>query len=183
LRDQVSRAVGGVERGELLTSYISTALDFSASQVDELSWVDAAQALTTCLSVNANLRTLPFMRYPSKNKEVAYDYPGRLFYQYAHMIAKTYGWTLDAISSLDVDEALAFIQEVLIDDVHTHEWQWDLSEKSSGYDKQTKDYKHIPFQLPDWMVPIPPAPKVYKIPKVLIPVGNVVSYRPDAQPS
>ena len=184
LRDQVSKAVGGKERGDKLASYLSTALDFSAPDVDNLPWLDAAQALNEILLDNAQLRTLPFMRYPSKNSSPPpYDYPGRLFYQYANLLAKTYGWTIDYIANLDVDDAMALMQEILIDQAHRHEWEWDLSERSSGYDSQTKAYKHIPFPLPDWMIPMPPPPKVYRIPKTLIPVGNVVSYRPDAQPA
>lgn len=181
LRDQASRAVGGKERGDLLVSYLSTALDSDAS---DLSWIDAANLFQECILVNANIRALPFMRFPPKDaKEPVYNYPGRLFYTYAHSIAKTYGWTLSTIGDLDVDEALALIQEIMIDDVHQREWEWDLSERSSGYDRQTKEYKHIPFPLPDWMIPLPLAPKVYRIRKDLIPVGNVVSYRPDAKPS
>lgn len=184
LRDQASRAVGGKERGDTLVLYLATALDFSISDVDKLSWVDAASALYKCISENANLKTLPFMRFPSRDtKEPPYNYPGRLFYSYAHSLAKMYGWSLDQIADLDVDDALAFLQEIMIDDVQRREWEWDLSERSTGYDKNTKEYKHIPFPLPDWMIPMPPPPKVYKIPKAMIPVGNVVSYRPDAEPA
>lgn len=178
LRDKLTKAADVSDLANQLIAYLSAALEFDAS---ELPWTQTAKLFTDVLEVNSVVRILPFMRYPIKSKPVVYDYEGRTFYTYAHLLAKHYGWSLDHISMLDVDEALALIQEILIDVNHRMEWEWDLSEKSTGYDEQTKKSKHIPFPLPDWMIPAPAEPKKYRIPKVLIPVGNVVSYRPDAE--
>lgn len=180
LRDKFTKAADVSDLANMLIEYLSAALDFDAY---DLPWTQTAKLITDTLEVNAITRILPFMRYPVKSKPAVYDYPGRTFYTYAHMLAKHYGWSLEDIATLDVDEALALIQEILIDINHRMEWEWDLSEKSTGYDEQTKKSKHIPFPLPDWMTPAPTEPKKYRIPKALIPVGNVVSYRPDVEPA
>jgi hypothetical protein len=183
LRDRFPKATDVDDLAEKLVVYLSVALGFDASVVDALPWSQSADLLIRALDANGIFKQLPFMRYPTKAKQLPYDYEGRLFYMYAHLIAKNYGWTLDIIASLDVDEALTVVQEILIDINHQMEWEWDLSERSSGYDEQTKKSKHIPFPLPEWMNPVPQEPKKYRIPMSLIPVGNVVSYRPDAKSS
>lgn len=184
LRDRFSRAADIAELSDLMVLYLSAALEFTASEIDDISWIESAEAFNDVVSVNAIIKPLPFMRYPAKDaKPVPYDYPGRMFFQYANMFAKNYGWTIDIIASMDVDEAMALLQEMMIDDAHRREWEWDLSERSTGYDEATKSPKYVPFPLPAWMTPVPPAPKTYKILKSMLPVGNVVSHRPDAKPS
>lgn len=184
-RNQMTKAVDVEEFTDLVLRYLSTALEFSASDLEDLPWKEVAGAFTETMNANSDIRVLPFMKFPVKTDDpLPYEYPGRTFYYYANLIAKSYGWSLDTISTLDVDEALALIQEISIDEARNKEWQWELSDRSIGWDEQLKKTKHNPYPLPDWMLPIPTEPKKYRIPISLLPVGNVIRYpRPDDKPA
>lgn len=183
IRDQISRAVSVDILADKIYEYLTTALSLGNADLDTVSWEDTAVAFTACVNANSKVKILPFMRYKkTDDKPVPYDYYGRMYYHYAHTLANSYGWSSEYIAELDVDDAFAFIQEILITKNLEREWQWDISPNSIGYDTSAKKSKHIPFPLPDWMQPEPPAPKIYKIPKSLLPVGNVISFR-NVEPS
>lgn len=183
LRENISKAVDVVDLSNQIGTYLSTALDFTFL-FDELTWEEASILFAAATIVNNEFVHLPYMRYPKRKKDepVPYDYEDRSFYQYAHTLAKEYGWTLDYIAMLDVDDALRMLQESMIEYYHRREWEWDLSERAVGYDEATKKAKHNKYPLPDWMLPMPTEPKVYRIPMSLLPVGNVISYR-NAEPN
>jgi hypothetical protein len=81
------------------------------------------------------------------------------------------------ISNLPVDDALAYIQEILTDRQLEKEFTHSLSETSYPYNKNTKQSKYVPLKRPYWMQPDfknVEKKKVAPIPKSLLPVGNVV---------
>jgi len=61
------------------------------------------------------------------------------------MLAKNYGWTLEYVSMLQVEEALAKIQEILVDEQLEHEFFYGLSEVAYSYDSSTKKSKFVPM--------------------------------------
>ena len=79
-----------------------------------------------------------------------WDYEARTVYSWIHLLAKTYGWTIEYISELDVDDAFALIQETSLEDQFEKEWQWGLSEISYESDGHGKS-KLRPLPRPDWM--------------------------------
>lgn len=177
LRELISKATDVDYLAELISQYLLVALDFSID-FDELSWEETASLFIAALSVNNEFESLPFMQYSSKtDHSFPYDYEGRTFYHYAHSLAQEYGWSIEYIAELDVDEALKMLQEIVISHHHQREWEWDLSDRAVGYDSATKKSTHVPYPMPDWMRPTPPEPKIYRIPKSLLPVGNVISFR------
>lgn len=164
----------------LLCSYVSVALSCPRELLDDLPWKDVVSTYLDIVLKNVFVIDLPFLKRTTK-KEIReaepWEYPGRAWYAYSHMMAKEYGWTLEYIGELEVEDAFRLLQEIVVDAQLLREWQWDISEKSTGYDEATKKARHIELPRPDWMRPIPLPPKKVKIPMSYMPVGNVI--RPD----
>ena len=89
------------------------------------------------------------------------------------MLAKSYGWDKKKIDNLDVDVALALIQEIITDEQLDREFLWAMSDKSYSYDYKTKSGKPNPLERPYFMKEeVKPPPKM-QIPKAMMPQGNV----------
>lgn len=111
---------------------------------------------------------------PKSGKEVEWNYAGRDWFFYSHLLAKAYGWTLEYISDLEVNDAFAHIQEILTDEQIEREFYHGLSEVSYRYDKSTKKSNYVPMKRPYWMRPVAPnVIKKVKIKKSLLPVGVI----------
>jgi len=172
------------EIGDNILLYVSKALGIDVSSIENLPWKDIAGAYSIIVAENFNIRLLPFMKYSKKKLEDerdVWDYSGRLWYSYSHKIANEYKWTLDYINDLDVDDAFALIQEILVSDQLNKEWEWTLSEKSVGYDEATKKSRFIELHRPDWMKPIPKPPQKVKMPRVMMPQGNIMKLGADGK--
>jgi hypothetical protein len=119
---------------------------------------------------------------PVIQKEV-WDYDGRDFYAWSHILANAYGWTLDTIGEMDVDDALAMIQEAMVESYHKRDWEWRRTEIAYSYDKVTKSSRYVDLPKPDWMKQ-KKLDKVVKVtammPKSMIPVGLVHTGSEDA---
>jgi len=182
IREDIFKAVERSDVDEIadfILLYLSTALNIDIDQIVDLPWKEVATAYSISVLINHNVRLLPFMKFSKKQLEDerdVWDYDGRLWYSYANKIAEKYHWTLDYIAELEVDDAFAMIQEILVSDQISKEWEWMLSDKSVGYDEATKKSRYIELPRPDWMKPIPKPPKKVKIPKFMLPVGNIVRY-------
>ncbi len=167
------------EVGECILLYVSKSISTSINEIEHLPWKEMAVAYSATTEANHSIKILPFMKRTSKKNEreaEIWDYPGRVWFLYVNRIVEKYHWTMDYVSNLDVDDALSLIQEILVSEQLNKEWEWALSEKSSGYDEATKKSKFIEMPRPDWMKPVPKPPKVTKIPKFMLPVGNVIRY-------
>lgn len=172
------------EVGMYILLYVSTALGIDVSSIETLAWRDIAVAYSTVVSMNYSIRLLPFMKFNKKkldDEREVWDYDGRIWYLYSHKIATEYGWKLSDISELEVDDAFALIQEILVSEQMNREWEWTLSDKSTGYDEATKKSKFIELPRPDWMKPIPREPKKTKMPKFMLPQGNVIRITADGK--
>jgi len=162
----------------LLCSYVSIALDVD---VTDAPWQEVAIAYSEIFSINRVDLSLPIFRSNPQVEESVLDYVGREWYEWAHMFAAKYGWTLEYIAQLEVVDALALMQELSVERVNNKEWDWMLSQNSRGYDKATKKEKFIHLPRPDWMKENPRGnqPRTTKIRKDLIPLGNVISWGGD----
>ena len=182
IRENIFKAVERSDVDEIadfILLYLSTALDISVGSLITLPWKEVATAYSIAVSTNYNIRLLPFMKFSKKqldDERDVWDYDGRMWYSYANKIADRYKWTLDYIAELEIDDAFSLIQEILVSDQMSKEWEWLLTDKSVGYDEATKKSRYIEFPRPDWMKPIPKPPKKEKIPKFMLPVGNIVRY-------
>lgn len=165
--------------GDNILLYVAKSLNIDVFSIMNVPWKDVASAYSILVAENFNIRILPFMKVNRKNlddEREVYDYPGRIWYLYSHKLLREYGWKLSDVSELDVDDAFSLIQEILISEQLNKEWEWMLSDKSSGYDEVTKKHRFIELPRPDWMKPIPKPPKPVKIPRFMLPRGNVIKF-------
>jgi hypothetical protein len=154
--------------------FLSAAFALDRKDFQEAYWSDCITLFMDVCKANYPKVKLPFLEAsPDKHKHEPWEYEKRLWNLYSHMLAKMYGWTLEYIGDLKVDEALGKIQEILIDDQLEHEFQWSLSDRAFSYDSNTKTSKPNPLPRPYWMQEKLKGIKKFKIPKGLLPVGNV----------
>lgn len=173
LETHKEKIIKAVEQGEkdfpkYLLSYLAISFGIPYKFFDQADWYRLISAFYLCLSKSPQVE-LPITRPTGeKHKDEAWDYDERMWYSYAHMIAKSYGWDFGHISQLKVVDALAIIQEILVDEQLEHEFYYGLSEAAYSYDQATKKSKFVPLTRPHWM-----RPKVEpeKIEKILIPVS------------
>lgn len=162
------------DRVEMICRYLAAFLDWTDEKLEEVGWVDALTLYSECLKVNSPKLSLAFMQLNEKKPKVEpWEYPERLWYSFAHMLAQSYGWTLDVIAELDVDDALAMVQEIMLDEQFKREWEWSLTELAYPYDKGSKKSIFHPLDRPAWMYVKHEIRKV-KIDIRMMPVGNVI---------
>ena len=110
--------------------------------------------------------------YKHKDEKEAWDYDGRPYAMYLNIIASAYGWTQKEIEKLDVDIALALVQEIITDEQLDREFLWSMSDRSYIYNYNTKSGKANPLERPHFMKVEVQAPKKTKILKSMMPQGN-----------
>jgi len=175
IREQIARAADREDRSGFTTqfySYLSVALSVD-DDFTQLPWFEVVEAYQNLVSLNSPKLDLPLLHATSSGDRIPWDYEGRVWYSWANLFGRAFGWSLEYISELDVDDAIALLQEIKADEQMDREWQWMLSEIS--YDKRGK-HKELP--RPHWMrgIIIPDNTKPTKILKSMLPVGNVVRW-------
>lgn len=165
---------------DAICKFVSTAISIPVEIIEQAEWQEVAIAFSDCIEENYINLDIPLFKYNEKQADEPWDYPGRSWYVWWYKFSKEFGWTSDIIAELDVEEAFKLLQEILVGEQLEREWQWSLSEKSSGWDEAAKKSKYIELPRPDWMqkAPAQNQPKTVQIPKSLLPVGNVIRYEP-----
>lgn len=180
LREQLARAAEGHadDFPQKMFAYLSAALDEKEEEIAKLSWIDCVAIFLAVQSRNLPNSTLPIIAAikdtKGKPEKLAWDYPGRLWWYYTHLIAKAYGWTLEYVAELEIDDGLSLIQEILTDNQLEREFLWGMSEIAYPYDKATKKSRFTPLPKPYWMLPTTQEIKTYKIPMRFVPQGVVI---------
>lgn len=179
LREQFVRAAedGANDFPKRFIAYLSAALDVEEDELEGLHWTECVELFYAIYFSNLPSPTLPLIAVKPKNikpVQIEWDYPGRLWYMYAHMLSSWYGWTLEYIAELEIDEAIALVQEILTDEQLDREFEWGLSEVAYSYDKGTKKSKFNPLPRPQWMLAEAKPIKKIKIRKDLMPQGLVM---------
>lgn len=172
-KDKIIKATDGGDLPKVLLKYLSVALGVSDKYFYRADWVLLVKVfyLTLEKSPKVDLPITSPTTETSKDDEWSYD--GRIWHLYSHMLAKSYGWDLEYISCLHVDEALAKIQEIVVDDQLEKEFYYGLSEIAYSYDSRSKTSKFKPLPRPHWMRPKAKPIKKFLIPKDMLPVGVV----------
>lgn len=162
--------------GDLIYSYLNIAV--SDRNWDEASWLEVADKYLEAQTVNAPTLEFPILLVSKDKNIVSWDYEGRDWYLWANLLASAYSWTLEYISEMDVDDAIGMVQEILSDEVSKREFFYGLSEIAYTKDYRTKSVRYNPFPKPNWMITVTKIrePEIVKIPKSLIPVGNVIRW-------
>jgi hypothetical protein len=159
---------------DLVISYISAAFLIPKAIIENLSWEVTFSLFMLGVSKSAPSLPLPILHPTKQKKETnAWDYDGRVTFMYNNIIAKAYGWSVEYVNNLDVDTALALIQEILTDEQLEREFLWAMSDKSYSYDTKTKSGKANPLERPYFMKEEVKEPKRVRMPASLMPQGFV----------
>ena len=179
IREQITRAADRRDRNGFIASiysYLSVALSVE-DDFSQLPWYEVVDAYIELNSLNSPSLDLPLLHATYNEETVSWDYEGRTWYAWTILFAKSFGWTIEYIAELDLDDAVALIQEIKTNEQLDREWEWMLTEIS--YDKKGK-HKDLP--RPHWMKGIIIPETSIKIKRSVLPVGNVITWNetPDA---
>jgi hypothetical protein len=161
---------------QLVVEYVSTALLIPAKYISGLRWFEILYLYNYSRKINTPTK-IPLLEEKKKSKKedkpVGWDYAGRNWHYWSHLLAKEYGWELQYISGMDVDVALAHIQEILTDEQLNREFIWGTSEIAYPYNSSTKQSKFSPLKRPYFMAGTAPELKRFMMKKELLPQGSV----------
>lgn len=158
-------------------AYLSAAFDAPFKEGGE--WRSTVLSIQKAHEKNFVNITIPIIKDapksgPKSGKEADWNYVGRDWHYYSHILAAAYGWSIEYIGDLDVNVAFGHIQEIMTDEQLEHEFTHSLSEIAYRYNKSTKKSDFVPMKRPYWMKPATPqAIKKIRIRKDMIPVGNI----------
>ena len=93
-----------------LCRYLSAAI--CKGDWDKLPWKDIALDFYFCVKRDSPITQYPIFSHKSKEKETRFKYKDYSWYMWAHLFADAYGWTLEKIAKLDIDDAISLIQEI-----------------------------------------------------------------------
>lgn len=181
----IAEAAGTGDREKLVNSlyaYVSTAFSIPIEKLQTCPWYEITRAFKEIYTINIPSMDFPMLRrimHKETNEKLGWDYPGRTWFVWLHLLANAYGWSVNYIEYLDIDNAIALLQEILVDDQLKKEWEWSRSEIAYQYNENTKTSKFIPLERPEWMKAIPKPAKKVKIPSSMIPVGIVMKWDTD----
>lgn len=170
LEDVINRIKEGRSIALDIYSYLSIVLgeDIDYSKIP---WYETAKAFTDAVSINVTRYNFPILRMGTSEVDFPWDYEGRSFYAWVHLFADNYGWDIEYISNLDIDDAVALVQEISVEDQLHKEWEWSLSERSIKWDKKGKG-TFQPLGRPDWMQ-LPSQQLIDKTEKLKVPVSMI----------
>ena len=167
--------VEAVETGEFpdkVFAFLSTA---SVSCDPKEKWQNTVFSFLKTVRESQPNPNLPLIKDSpkEKSKDAPWEYEGRSWAYWSHLLAKAYGWTLEYIGNLEFNDALARVQEILTDEQLDREFQYQLSEIAYPYNKSTKKSVFKPLPRPYWMKVSVEPPKMQKYRRDLLPVGLV----------
>lgn len=154
-----------------LASSIPSKIDWN-----KVPWFEALSVYSQAVVLNSPTIQFPILvSTKADNKKLPWEYSGRAWYFWLHLLASNYGWSEGTIGELDIDTAIGLYQEILLNEQLEKEWTYSLSELAYPYSQATKKSNYKPLDRPEWMLPM--APKqlpVIKMRRDMLPVGNIV---------
>jgi hypothetical protein len=165
-----------IEFPKYLLSYLSAAFGVPYKWFEYSNWEKIIYAFYVCVDKCPQIKLPITIPTGEKLKEDDWSYDGRTWHLYSHIIAKAYGWDLEYISRLSVEDGLAIIQEIMVDEQLEKEFYYGLSEVAYSYDKNTQTSKFVPLPRPNWMRPKvePEKIKKFSIPANMLPMGVTI---------
>jgi hypothetical protein len=168
---------------DCILSYISIASGVEVEQLEKASWVDIVFAWEIVVRLNQPNPKLPLyaVRKLDKEKEPVWEYEGRTWYVWIHSLSSKYGWSMEYIAELDIDDASSLLQEIFTEEQLDREFQWMMSEIAYPYNESSKKSEFKPLHRPVWMMEEIRAIKEGKDLKMRIrkdhmPVGNIIKW-------
>jgi len=163
--------------------YLSIAVDMEKDW-SELPWIELRDSFLEVEEINAPTKPFPIL-LSNKNEESIWGYEGRTWYFWLNLLAANYGWNVEYIKQLDIDDAIGLLQEILLDEQKDRDFIWSTTEVAYEYNKNTKKSRLKPLDRPDWMrksfsiVEKEPKEKKTKIRRDFLPVGRIISGNKD----
>jgi hypothetical protein len=143
---------------------------------NKVPWFETLSVYSQAVVLNSPTIKFPILASTkADNKKLPWEYSGRAWYFWLHLLASNYGWSEEVIGDLDIDTAIGLYQEILLSEQLEKEWTYSLSELAYPYNQATKKSNYKPLGRPEWMLPM--APKqlpVIKMRKDMMPIGNIV---------
>ena len=181
--NNILRAADKGNREEFVSSFysfISAALFISEKDLQSCPWYEVTRAFREIYTINRPSFDFPILHnIEHKNKDAEWDYSGRDWFNWLHLLAKEYGWDIKYIENLDLDDGIALLQEILVNEQLEKEWQWSLFEGAYSTDPTTHITKFVPLERPNWMKPIPKPAKKMKIKASELPIGLILKWNTD----
>jgi len=181
-KEKIIKATDDGDLPKELLRFLSVAfMGVSTKWFEQADWIKLVSAFYLIISKSPKINLPITTPSDEKQKPADWDYPSRTWHLYSHILAKNYGWTLEYISQLRVEEALAKIEEIIVDEQLDKEFYYGLSEAAYSYDQRTKTSKFNPLPRPVWMRKKAQPIKKFMIPKDMMPVGvvNMADALPD----
>ena len=161
---------------DALFSYLSACIpEIDREMFNSMPWYEVINAYGSLASLNRIKGDFAIIsRQIGHSKPVPWDYPERTKTVWIHMLADAYHWSKIDIENLDVEDAVALVQEIQVDEQIQREFEHSLSEIAYQYDKASKKSKFVPLHRPPWMVLRKELPKT-RLPKAYLPMGKVIT--------
>jgi hypothetical protein len=183
LYSQIIEAAAGGNREKFVSSvysYVSAATFVSREEMQAQPWYEVVRALKQIYRINMPTIDFPVLHDVEKKEgKIEWDYVGRDWYNWLNLLAGKYGWEIEYIANLDVDDGIGLLQEILLDKQLQKEFQWSMSEVAYSYNNTTKITKFIPLERPEWMKPKQKPVKKIKIKVSELPIGLVLKWNTD----
>jgi hypothetical protein len=178
IKSAIYKAVENKEHlASKIISYISTALGILEQDIENEAWYEIVDAYVVLNNLNSVSIRFPISTSVEKYEKAEWDYEERTWYVWLHLFAKNYSWNSEYVANLEIEDGIALLQEILVDNQLQREWEWGLTEMAYPYNQMTKKSEFKPLNRPSWMQKKYTEPKKVKIPIHLIPMGNVITHK------
>jgi hypothetical protein len=160
---------------ELICKFLAASTSSPEKYWRDLFWLDVVKGMDKIAESNVFLWKPPILTdNDSENNPIPWNYIGREWFFWLNLFTKEYKWTEEKIANLEIEEAFALFQEIMIDEQQRKEWEYSLSELAYKYDDSTKQSKFVPLARPSWMLPRTiKAEGKRKIPRSSLPIGEI----------
>ena len=132
-----------------LYRYLSIAVD-TEKDWSELPWIRIRDLFVEAEELNTPTKLFPILS-GSKEEESGWSYEGRTWYFWLNLFSYNYGWSIEYIKRLDIDDAIGLLQEILLGEQRDRDFTWSTTEVAYEYNKNTKKSRLKLLARPDWM--------------------------------
>lgn len=181
--EALEEAVEGRDSGAIndaILKYLITAIPgLDRERLRPLPWFELLNAyhqVSTLNTIPEATRFAILRRVEErKGRSIPWNYVGRSAIFWTHVIASAYHWSKGAIENLWPEEAIAFIQEIMVEDQLDREFLHSLSDVAYHYDKTTKKSRYKPLARPLFMIQgTQQKPRRILLHRRMLPIGNVI---------
>ncbi len=159
----------------ILASFNVYIPDLTRGQLSTCSWIEIVSAMLDISILNRIDVDFAILKFSGEDKGLPspWEYPERMRHYWIHLLAYAYGWSKEDIENIWPEEAYAYLQEIMATEQHEREFVHSLSDIAYSYDQATKKSRYKPLARPAWMVMRDPKSVITRLPRLLMPVGDV----------